>query len=220
MADIGRQWQISSKLICQLADFFLPLQLAIDYGNVDICKILVDNGSEVNAPLHDGNPDYTSIHVAAGSGKLAIVQYLLAQGADIFDPMSVSNLIDEVAKGDKVEILDYCLQHAYNKLGENMNVHCWHEELFEEPFGCSARRCVLVLLHWGIYTCTCPAGLEDDSDDEDEMCVDSPFSLAAAEGDISSMEMMIELKQQCLQESWLVGGTIKGELAAYKAFTA
>ena len=178
----------------------LPLQLAICCGYVDICKILVDNGSEINTSIEGCRPHCTAIHVAAGCGNLLIVQYLLAQGADIFNLKSTSELISMVVMEDRADILEYCLQYTYNKLGDNINY--WRVALLRDALVFSARRCVSVLLCWGIYTC--PQSTVD-IEGKRRFNINRTLSTLADDADgIDSIKMMIELNPQCLQERWLV----------------
>ncbi len=49
------------------------------YSNLDICKMLVDKGADVNLTANDGT---TSLMLAAQFGKVQIVSYLLSKGAN------------------------------------------------------------------------------------------------------------------------------------------
>ena len=57
----------------------LPLHAGAAGRNVEVMKLLVDFGSDVNARQHGG---WTALHATAQSGDAAIAELLLASGAD------------------------------------------------------------------------------------------------------------------------------------------
>ncbi len=61
-----------------------PLHFAAISGNLDIVRLLLENGAEVNAKTNGGDlPGVTPIHAAAFEGQTRIVELLLVKGADI-----------------------------------------------------------------------------------------------------------------------------------------
>lgn len=59
------------------------LQIAASKGNLDIVKILIDAGADINYQFFHGHPDdsYSPLHMAA-YGQISVVHYLLEAGAD------------------------------------------------------------------------------------------------------------------------------------------
>ena len=56
------------------------LYLAANSGDLEVCKLLVDAGAELNHQNHGGD---TALHIAASMGHLEIVRLLVNAGADI-----------------------------------------------------------------------------------------------------------------------------------------
>ena len=64
---------------------FVPLNVAIFEGSIEMVKFLVENGAE----LELGSTGFTSLHFAANFGQLSIAKYLLESGAQI-DPKTAN----------------------------------------------------------------------------------------------------------------------------------
>ena len=56
-----------------------PLELAIHQGDIEIAKILLESGFQINTKDHD---DWTPLHCAAMRNNSKMVQLLLDRGAD------------------------------------------------------------------------------------------------------------------------------------------
>jgi len=57
-----------------------PLHLAAEHGFLDVARLLLEHGADVNAI---GKSGWTPLHVAAVNGRMAIVRLLLEHGADV-----------------------------------------------------------------------------------------------------------------------------------------
>ena len=92
LAEIGILRAVQSSFIVSLAKgidvnkhgrlSFTPLMLAAMNGNLDIVKILVENGAEVDMEV-DSNDSDTAIVFAAKKGHLDIVEYLIENHAKV-----------------------------------------------------------------------------------------------------------------------------------------
>ncbi|KAL8783040.1 MAG: hypothetical protein Q9213_004937 [Squamulea squamosa] len=61
-----------------------PLHIAVEHGSIDIVKLLVARGFDIEAPLSsDSNLNDTPLHKAAVKGSIDILAYLVSKGADI-----------------------------------------------------------------------------------------------------------------------------------------
>ena len=58
---------------------FTPLRLAVQYGHLEVVKLLLDNGAAVDDNAHDGS---TPLIIAAAGGYLDVVKLLLEKGAN------------------------------------------------------------------------------------------------------------------------------------------
>jgi len=59
---------------------FYPLHQAVERNSLDIVKILVENGADLEVGNHN---NYTPLHVAAQAKNIEIVKYLIEKGADL-----------------------------------------------------------------------------------------------------------------------------------------
>ena len=64
-------------------DCFLPLHLAAQLGHLEICKILVNNGADVDGVVLEDN-EKTPLALACEEGNRSVVQYLLSRNASLY----------------------------------------------------------------------------------------------------------------------------------------
>ena len=61
-------------------DNWIALHYAAQDGHVDVAKVLIRNGADVNAKDSDGE---TALHMAAEDGHVDVVKVLIQNGADV-----------------------------------------------------------------------------------------------------------------------------------------
>lgn len=85
---------------------YMPFQLAVGNGHLEIVKIILDSGVDVNAKFHDGG---TALMEASNEGQISIVKFLLTKGAKVDEMNSAGStaLLAAVIQGryDIVKIL-------------------------------------------------------------------------------------------------------------------
>ena len=91
---------------------FRPLHAAAKYGQLEMVKLLLDSGAEIDAQEADGQ---TALHVACLHSKTDVVEYLAEQGADINMPDNVSQypLHSSILRGP-VDISQILVDHGAN----------------------------------------------------------------------------------------------------------
>ena len=58
----------------------IPLQIAVEQGNIEAVKQNLPDGVDVNAKQKDG---LTPLHLAAFTGRMEVVELLIENGADV-----------------------------------------------------------------------------------------------------------------------------------------
>ena len=82
----GRLEQIKSLVsrdktsVNALEGGWTPLGVSCQLGSVEICKVLINNGAELNKPV---NGSWTPLYIACMEGHVDVVELLLKSGADV-----------------------------------------------------------------------------------------------------------------------------------------
>lgn len=89
-----------------------PIEMPCQEGYLDIVKLLVENGADVN---FKGYRDFTPIRVAARNGHLEIVQYLAHHGAEIdIKAMDGATPLEHAASKGHFEIVKFLIENGAN----------------------------------------------------------------------------------------------------------
>ena len=101
-------WSIVSKMVTdQDREEQTPLHLAVEDGDINLAKLCLDKGANVNA--HKVNMS-TPLHLAANGGDLDIVKMLIEHDANIeAKNASQETPLHRAAQFNRVEIVDYLL---------------------------------------------------------------------------------------------------------------
>lgn len=66
---------------------FTVLHKAIESGNMEVIRLLIEQGADINAEVAGPDPEgWTALHLAAFDGHHEVVKYLLDHGADLSRP--------------------------------------------------------------------------------------------------------------------------------------
>ena len=74
-ASNGAKWDVRNS------EEKTALPYAVGEGHVEVVKILIQNGADVNADIKE--EDWSFLHTAAGHGYVDIVKVLIENGADV-----------------------------------------------------------------------------------------------------------------------------------------
>lgn len=84
---------------------YYPIHFAAKFGHLDIAKVLIENGAEVDKQYNEYNSDgRTPLHFAAERRDLPLVKYLVSEGADVNVTDRAGNVPLNVAMGDIADI--------------------------------------------------------------------------------------------------------------------
>lgn len=107
LASFFNQTEIAKKLLHQGADPNMQainpsrvnaLHAAVAKENVELCKLFLENGADVNVTQ---TQQVTPLHSAAHKGNLALVKLLIEHGANVDDSMENGETAISLAKKDK-----------------------------------------------------------------------------------------------------------------------
>ncbi len=97
-----------------------PLTAAAQYGQVEVVRLLIDNGADPN--LHDGGsefPQQTPLATAAAQGHLDVCRVLLEAGANPNLPTNPN----DVGAPQSWTALDWALQGGHTAVAELLRQH-------------------------------------------------------------------------------------------------
>ena len=86
---------------------------AVRKNNIELCKILLKNGADINAKSSDSKYKQTALHIATSEGKLEMCRFLMENGADV-------NTLDKFGNTATLnawnypEIIKLLVQHGFN----------------------------------------------------------------------------------------------------------
>ena len=88
---------------------YTPLDLAAREGDLEMVKLLVDNGANVN--------NYKPLHLASEKGYLEIVTYLVEHGANLNDPdieirFDGLSPLHEAVRGGHFDVVEYLVEQG------------------------------------------------------------------------------------------------------------
>ena len=157
-------------------DDFSLLPWAVYHKSLPLVEMLLKAGANPNIPDNVSQlPICLTVYDERPNSQ--IVQLLLQYGADM--KPCCDQLFTDAIWRDNSGKLELLLEHADNKdLLSGCDLDFMNSAILDD-----AVACVLVLLHWGFFT------------------EESVFS-AISMGNIPIMKMLVEVKPQCLQESW------------------
>ena len=90
-------------------DGYTPANLAARGGHINVLKILIEHGAQLNIETH--NLGWTALHSAAGMGYEAVVQLLLENGADLeIRTKDGSTALELAVRRDHDKVIRACLE--------------------------------------------------------------------------------------------------------------
>ena len=91
-----------------------PLMNAARVGNTETCLLLIEKGADVNAK--DELLDYTAMHYAAASGKVELLDALLAAGGRADAQQQYESSVADITLPRKEKLLlDVLKKHGYHE---------------------------------------------------------------------------------------------------------
>ncbi|NIM58767.1 MAG: hypothetical protein GTO16_07455 [Candidatus Aminicenantes bacterium] len=88
-----------------------PLHAAAGKDNIEVAKVLIDNGAELDAKVFENH--YTPLHVAARNNKRAVAELLIAEGAEVnAEAKSGETPLDLAVSNGNEELADLLHKHG------------------------------------------------------------------------------------------------------------
>ena len=209
-------YDVVEQLLCAGAgvDFrknvfcYTPLMEATCQKNFDICQLLLKHDADVHATRTIGEVHINALNNAARVGDLEILKLLLEYVAHIFDQSlkfseAFANSPTAAAMClDHPHILSYFLEHIKEN-GAPFPL----ELLFPCSLMFVSEKCTVVLLKEGYYP------MQDIPNK-------SHFQIAANEGMIEVMSLLIGINAYFMQEDWLTQEQLPDELEQHTDFVS
>ena len=159
-------------------------------GDIETLKALIDHGISPNAADYDGR---TALHLAASEGIVNVIEFLLANKADI----NVLDRWNNTPLDDAVKHLHDLAARLLFEAGGTLNLHYASGALCEAA-SCGDLMLLRMLFENGTDICAC---------DYDRR---TALHLAAAEGQLVSIDFLLYAKADVnVQDRW--GGTALGD---------
>jgi ankyrin repeat protein len=99
--------------------YVFPLHVASHRGHVDVIRLLLEHGADVNAKA---NYNRTSLHFASELGHIEVMQLLLEKGADVNSTTADNKYpLVEASQAGQLKAVQVLVQH-----GADVNVHGVH----------------------------------------------------------------------------------------------
>ncbi|HPQ39928.1 MAG TPA: ankyrin repeat domain-containing protein, partial [bacterium] len=113
----------------EMPDDLTPMETAIDSGNIETVRSLIDSGTDINSPSKHPS-GFTPLHRAVIKGNVPIVELLLNHGADTEarDAVSGTTPLYWASGLDELQIVEKLIQHgaavdALDTMGETPLFH-------------------------------------------------------------------------------------------------
>ncbi|KAM3964878.1 ankyrin repeat domain-containing protein 39 [Aphomia sociella] len=88
---------------------YTPLHYAARTGNIDICKILLQNGANINTQTKSGVA--TPLHKAASAGKIDMVKFLIQSGATIeMQDVDGQTVLHKAVENNNIDLVNFLLK--------------------------------------------------------------------------------------------------------------
>ena len=173
--------------------YHTPLIDAVMQGNLNICRILLENGATVNTTANTSNThSVTALTIALQCNRsYAIVELLLSHGAcHTFDKCGRSFPLHMALAFNQAMFVDLFMQYGYKWRKYSCSIHpfVFGDELCD-AIAAGAEDCCVTLLQWGFNV----------------RSNDYPYFHQAIERGMTRLtRMLIQVKPQYLQEGWIV----------------
>ena len=193
----NKQYNIAEKLLCAGAGVDTPdgrgnspLIIAVREHHNEICHLLVNHGANVNACSR-----YNALHFASAIGNYDAAVLLLEAGAQVFTTSERGTVeypaVRAAISSGHSHILKLYLEHC-----EKVHSRIPLEWVYKRSFQCDKANCAIIALKAGYFPL-------QNTEDMFKPYISS-FQLAALNGSIKLMNLLVELKPQFLEENWLI----------------